>query len=32
MESGWNLWGVVSGRQEGVESMGMASGCGCKMV
>ena len=34
--SGWNLWvwllGVVSRRWEWVESMGVATGCGCKEV
>ena len=34
--SGWNVWvwlvGVVSRRQEWVESMGVATGCGCKEV
>ena len=36
MESEWNVcvWlvGVVSRRWEWVESMGVASGCGCKEV
>ena len=36
MESGWNVWvwlvGVVSRRWEWVESMGVATGCGCKEV
>ena len=40
MESGWNVWvwlvGVVSSRRcglwEWVESMGVATGCGCKEV
>ena len=34
--SGWNLVGVVSrsgcGKWEWVESMGVATGCGCKEV
>ena len=36
MESGWNVWvwlvGVVSRRWVWEESIGMASGCGCKEV
>ena len=36
VESGWNVWvwlvGVVSRRWEWVESMGVATGCGCKEV
>ena len=36
VESGWNVWvwvvGVVIRRWEWVESMGVASGCGCKEV
>ena len=36
MESGWNVWvwleGVVSKRWVWVESIGVASGCGCKEV
>ena len=36
MEGGWNVWvwlvGVVRRRWEWVESMGVATGCGCKEV
>ena len=36
VESGWNVWvwlvGVVSRRWVWVESMGVATGCGCKEV
>ena len=36
MESGWNVWvwlvGEVSRGREWVESMGVATGCGCKEV
>ena len=34
MESGWNVWGGASecGEQEAGESMGVATGCGCKEV
>ena len=36
VESGWNVWvwlvGVVSRRRVWVESMGVATGCGCKEV